>query len=69
MHFDVVAQTFRVQVWEMITIGAAVRALSRDRQADPCTRRAFRVAGVGNVTCCVAGHGFAWQAEGIVHGT
>ena len=28
--------------------------------------RAFRVAGVGNgVTCCVAGHRFAWQAQGI----
>ena len=46
-----------------------LRVLSRDRRGESRTRRAFRVAGVGNgVTCCVAGHHFAWQAQGIVHG-
>ena len=54
----------------MMAIGGVARVLSRDRGGDPCTRRAFRVAGVGNgVTCCVAGHRFAWQAQGIVRGT
>ena len=60
---------FAWQVWGMVAIGGAARVLSRDRRGDSCTRRAFRVAGVGNgVTCCVAGHRFAWQAQGIVRG-
>ena len=43
---------FAWQVWGMVAIGAAAR-----------------VIGVGNgVICCVAGHRFAWQAQGIVHG-
>ena len=59
---------FAWQVWGMVAIGAA-RVLSRDRRGDSCARRAFHVAGVGNgVTGCVAGHRFAWQAQGIVHG-
>ena len=60
---------FAWQVWGMVAIGLAAHVLSRDRRGDSCTRRAFRVAGVGNgVTCCVAGHRFVWQAQGIVHG-
>ena len=60
---------FAWQVWGMVAIGIAARVLSRDRRGESCTRRAFRVAGVGNgVTCCVAGHRFAWQAQGIVRG-
>ena len=60
---------FARQVWGMVAIGGAARVLSRDRRGDSCTRRAFHVAGVGNgVTGCVAGHRFAWQAQGIVHG-
>ena len=60
---------FAWQVWGMVAIGGAARVLSRDRRGDSCTRRAFRVAGVGNgVTCCVAGRLFAWQPQGIVRG-
>ena len=48
----------------MVAIGGAARVVSRDRRGDSFTQRAFRVAGVGNgVTCCVAGHRFAWQAR------
>ena len=61
---------FAWQVWEWWpSESPRARALSRDRRGDSCTRRAFRVAGVGNgATCCVAGHRFAWQAQGIAHG-
>ena len=61
---------FAWQVWGMVAIGGAARVVSLDRHGDSCTQRAFRVAGVGNgVTCCVAGHRFAWQAQGIAHGS
>ena len=54
----------------MVAVGGAARVLSRDRRGESCTRRAFRVAGVGNsVTCYVAGHRFAWQAQGILRGS
>ena len=57
---------FAWQVWRMVATGGAARALSRDRRGDSCTRRAFHVAGVGDgATCCVAGHRFAWQSQGI----
>ena len=50
----------------MVAIGGAARVLSRGRRGDSCTQRAFRVASAGNgVTCCVAGHRFAWQVQGI----
>ena len=60
-------ERFAWQVWGMVSIRGAVRVLSRDRRGESRARRAF---GVGNgVTCCVAGHRFAWQAQGIVRGT
>ena len=50
---------FAWQVWRIVHFYfAAPRAFA-------CARRAFHAAGVGNgVTCCVAGHRFAWQAQG-----
>ena len=61
---------FAWQVWGMVAIGGAARVVSRDRRGDSCTRRAFSVAGGGKgVTFCVAGHRFAWQAQGMVCGS
>ena len=61
---------FAWQVWGMVAIGGAARVVSRDRRGDSCTRRAFSVAGGGKgVTFCVAGHRFAWQAQGLVCGS
>ena len=55
MPLTLLSLRFAWQVWAMVAIGGAARVLSRDRRGDWCTRRAFRVAGVGNgVTCCVA---------------
>ena len=60
---------FAWQVGGMVAIGLAARVLSHDRRGESRRRRAFRVTGVGNgITCCVAGHRFAWQAQLIVHG-
>ena len=61
---------FAWQMWGTVAIGGAARVVSLDRHGDSCTQRAFRVAGVGNgVTCCVAGHRFAWQGQGIARGS
>ena len=45
---------------------------SRGRCGEWCivTLLSVRVDGVGDgVTCCVAGHRFAWRAQGIVRGS
>ena len=47
----------------MVSIGGVARVLSRDRRGGSCTRRMFRVVGMGNAEiCCVAGYRFAGQA-------
>ena len=52
---------FAWQMWGMVVIGLVARVFSYDRRGDSCTRRAFRVVGVGHgVICCVVGHRFAW---------
>ena len=56
---------FTWQVW-----GKVATRDSRGRRGEACTQRAFRVAGVGNgATGGLAGHRFAWQAQGIVRGS
>ena len=50
--------------------GGTARLVSRDGRGDSCAQRVFHVAGVGKgVTWWVAGHRFAWQAQGIVRGS
>ena len=65
MHFDVAERAFPVAG---VGNGGHRRYRGRGFDGDSCARRAFRVAGVGNgVTCCVAGHRFAWQAHLEAH--
>ena len=61
---------FTWQVWGKAATGGVAKVDSRGRRREACTQRAFRVTGVGNgATGGLAGHRFAWQAQGIVRGS
>ena len=61
---------FAWQVWGKVATEGVANVDSRGRRGEACTQRAFRVAGVGNgATGGLAGHRFAWQAQGIVCGS
>ena len=58
---------FTWQVWGRVATGGVAKVDSRGRHGEARTQRAFRVAGVGNgASGGLAGHRFAWQAQGIV---
>ena len=58
---------FTWQVWGKVATGGVANVDSRGRRGEACTQRAFRVADVGNGAIDgLAGHRFAWQAQGIV---
>ena len=63
---------FTWQVWSKVATGTGgvAKVDSRGRRGEARTQRAFRVAGVGNgASGGLAGHRFAWQAQGIVRGS
>ena len=61
---------FTWQVGGKVAIGGVPNVVSRGRPGEARAQRAFRVTGVGNgATGGLAGHRFAWQAQGIVRGS
>ena len=70
VHLDLGACAFHVAGVGQGGHGGVAKVDSRGRRGEVCTQRAFRVAGVGNgASGGLAGHRFAWQAQGIVCST
>ena len=58
---------FTWQAWGRVATGGVANVDSHGRRREACTQRGFRVAGAGNGAIDgLAGHRFAWQAQGIV---
>ena len=69
VHLNVAARAFHVAGVGQ-GAGGVAKVDSRGRRGEARTQRASRVAGVGNgATGGLAGHRFAWQAQGIVRGS